>query len=91
MYKFNEIQGKDINLKVDANKNIIKLIEASKKLRLLDKVIKIKVKEINPKTNVASLEIWCQNSLDLFFKKQRFNVFYIYSNVNPDWICISYD
>jgi hypothetical protein len=69
------------------NNDIIKLVKNSKLKRNFDTVERIIVSEYDKEMNQVWLQIWCKNIIDSICGKNRYNVFHIKTDVNPDWSC----
>ena len=88
-FKYGEHANKPIGvwLRYESNKDIIDLIKASKQKRWFDNVQRVIVSEYYKDENQVLLEVWCKNIIDSIKGKLRYNVFYVKTTINPDWIC----
>jgi len=67
--------------------DVRKLIKESGQKRLLDNVNRVVVSEYDKETDEVWLEVWCDNLIDLIRAKHRYNVFFIKTKVNEQWVC----
>lgn len=74
-------------LRFQGSNDLIKMIEKSKQKRFFDSIMRVVVSEYDKETNQVWLEIWCKNIIDSIRGKTRYSVFYIKTNINPQWVC----
>ena len=74
-------------LRWESNPDIIKLIKKSENKRFYETIQRVVIHEYDKKENKVWLEVWCQNPYDIPRKKHRYNVFYIKTKINENWIC----
>jgi hypothetical protein len=74
-------------LRYHSNEDIVKMVEKTKNKRFLDTVDRVVVSEYDKNTNEVWLEVWCKNIIDSIRRKHRYNVFYIKTKPNENWVC----
>jgi len=75
-------------LRYRSNSDIIQLVKKNRNKRFLESVERVVVSEYDSRFDEVWIEVWCYNTLsNLLFKKHRYNVFYIKTRVNEEWIC----
>lgn len=74
-------------LRFRSNPDVLDLIKKSKCKRMFETVQRVVVVEDRPDENLVMLEVWASNLFDVIRRKQRYNVFYIWTNPNEEWTC----
>jgi hypothetical protein len=73
-------------LNVSKNIDVIKLIRKSKQKRFFETIERIIISEYLKNSEEVWLEIWSKNLIDSIKGKKRYNVFYLKSKLNPNWV-----
>jgi len=74
-------------LRHQSNPDMIKMISENVNKRIMDTVERVIISEYDKKTDEVWIEVWCKNFWDTFRERHRYNVFYLKTKVNEEWIC----
>jgi hypothetical protein len=74
-------------LRYESNDDLIELINETNQMRLYDSVSRVIVSEYDENTKQVHLQVWCKNLIDSIMGKIRYNVFYIKTDINEEWVC----
>lgn len=75
-------------LRYRSNPDVVLLVKRANNKRFGETVERVVVSDYDKVTNEVWLEVWCTSLFDrLFLLKHRYNVFYIKTRVNEDWVC----
>ena len=74
-------------LRPSSNPDVIEKIKKSKLKRFGDSISRIVVSEFDKEKNAVWLQIWTKNIFDSIFRKNRYTVFHIKTEINENWVC----
>ena len=74
-------------LRFRSNPDILSLIQDSGNKRYGEVTERVVIDEYDNTKDEVWLAIWCKSVIDIFRRKDRYNVFYIKTNVNEAWVC----
>ena len=82
----NRKKRKGIWIRAGSNPDVMEAIKKSRLMRPTDTLEWVEISELRSDNKVL-LEVWCRSLVDCVRGKHRHNVFHLYMDENPEWVC----